>query len=142
MSLFTRGRETLFSIFKSFLLWLYEILITYFYILLSKEMRKRKYFATQNILLLLQFPVDISYSKLKFRTRNLHNSDRPNFYCAVRPKWQNFFLQNTEFFFRITFNANGILSYFCFAKWTTCMRHYHWSLGKIAKIMPTEPKLE
>ena len=23
---------------------------------------------------------------------------RPNFYCAVRPKWQNFFLQNTELF--------------------------------------------
>ena len=23
----------------------------------------------------------------------------PNFYCAVRPKWQNFFLQNTELFF-------------------------------------------
>ena len=40
---------------------------------------------------------------------------RPNFYCAVRPKWQNFFLQNTELFFYITFNANGILSYFCFA---------------------------
>ena len=39
-------------------------------------MRKRKYFATQNILLLLQFPVDISYSKLKFRTRNLHFLDK------------------------------------------------------------------
>ena len=63
---------------------------------------------------------------------------RLNFYCAVRPKWQNFFLQNTEPFFRITFNANGILSYFCFAKWPTCT----WSLGKIAKRMPTEPKLE
>ena len=24
---------------------------------------------------------------------------RPNFYCAVWPKWQNFFLQNTELFF-------------------------------------------
>ena len=23
---------------------------------------------------------------------------RPNFYPAVRPKWQNFFLQNTELF--------------------------------------------
>ena len=63
---------------------------------------------------------------------------RPNFYCVVRPKWQNFFLQNTEPFFLITFNANGILSYFCFAKWPTCT----WSLGKIAKRMPTEPKLE
>jgi hypothetical protein len=41
-------------------------------------------------------------------------------------------------FFHITFNANGILSYFCFAKWPTCM----WSSGKIANRMPTESKLE
>jgi hypothetical protein len=40
---------------------------------------------------------------------------RPNFYCAVRPKLQNFLLQNTELFFHITFNANGILLYFHFA---------------------------
>ena len=65
-------------------------------------------------------------------------SVKPNFDCTVRPKWQNFFMQNIEPFFRITFNANGILSYFCFAKWPTCT----WSLGKIAKRMPTEPKLE
>jgi hypothetical protein len=42
-------------------------------------------------------------------------SVRPNFYCAVRHKWQNFFLQDTELFFCITFNANCILSYFRFA---------------------------
>ena len=63
---------------------------------------------------------------------------RPNFYCAVWPKWQNFFLQNTEHFFHITFNANDILSYFCFAKWPTC----RWSSSKIAKGMQTESKLE
>mgnify|MGYP007015527449 CR=1 FL=1 len=28
---------------------------------------------------------------------------RPNFYCAVRPRWQNFFLQNTELFSRQPF---------------------------------------
>ena len=49
---------------------------------------------------------------------------QPNFYCAVWPKWQNFFLQNTEPFNCITFNANGILSYFCFAKRPTCIHHY------------------
>ena len=60
---------------------------------------------------------------------------RPNYYCAVRPKWQNFFLQNTDFF-------HGNLSYFCFAEWLTCTQRYHWCLCKIAKKMPTEPKLE
>ena len=57
------------------------------------------------------------------------------------PNDRTFFCRTQNFFFRITFNANGILSYFCFAKWPTCMRRYHWS-SVIAKWMPREPKLE
>ena len=52
------------------------------------------------------------------------------------PNDRNFFCR-TQNFFSCQFNANGIFSYFCFAKWPTCT----WSLGKIAKRMPTEPKL-
>ena len=79
-------------------------------------------------------------------------SDRPNvrFGRTVRPNCSAKLLlcglaQMTELFsaehrtlFCITFNGNGILSHFCSAKWPTCT----WSLGKIAKRMPTEPKLE
>mgnify|MGYP006864175193 CR=1 FL=1 len=44
-------------------------------------------------------------SHLLEKKSNLHSSDRPsvwfwpNFNCVVPPKWQNSFLQNTEFFF-------------------------------------------
>ena len=64
------------------------------------------------------------------------------FYCVVLPKRQNFLLQNAELFFSFTFNADGILSYFHFGWWPTCKWCYQWSLGKIAKRMPTEPKLK
>ena len=65
-------------------------------------------------------------------------SDQSNirFVQTVRPKWQHFFLKKTELSFCITFNDNGILSYFHFAWWPTC------NLGRIAKRMPIEPKLE
>ena len=49
-----------------------------------------------------------------------------------------FFLQNSELFLHIIFYANGILSYFCFNQWTICTQRYHWSLGNIAKRIPTE----
>ena len=61
---------------------------------------------------------------------------RLNFYCAVRPKWQNFFLQNTELFFRITFNANGIFSYFLREK-TSSEKYTEISL-KIWGYLPAE----
>ena len=54
---------------------------------------------------------------------------RPNFYRAVRPKWQNFFLQNTELFLY-------------YIQWQWHPFHHYWSIGKIAKRMLTEPKLE
>ena len=59
---------------------------------------------------------------------------------AVRfgPNDRTFFCRTQNLFFCIKFNANGILSYFCFAKWATCT----WSLDKIAKRMQMEPKLE
>jgi hypothetical protein len=60
------------------------------------------------------FLTEEAWSHGGLRTRELgQTSDRPNvrlgrtvwpnFYCAVRPKWQNFFLQNTELFLRQPF---------------------------------------
>ena len=38
----------------------------------------------------------------------------PNFYCAVRPKWQNFFLQNTELFsYYIQWQQQPFIFLFC-----------------------------
>ena len=36
---------------------------------------------------------------------------RPNFYCANRPKWQNFFLQNTELFPILCFSFSEMASF-------------------------------
>ena len=52
---------------------------------------------------------------------------RPNFYCAVWPKWQNFFLQNTEL-------RQPLIFLFCLM--THMYTSLFWSLGKIAKRMP------
>ena len=54
------------------------------------------------------------------------------------PNDRTLFCRTQNLFCRITFNANGILTYFCFAKWPSCTL----SLGQIAKRMPTEPKFE
>ena len=44
---------------------------------------------------------------------------RPNFYCAVRPKWQNFLLQNTELF--LVLHSMPMASFYIFCTW-----RYHW----------------
>ena len=67
---------------------------------------------------------------------------RPHFYCAVWPKWQYFFLQNTKLFFAL--HSMPMASFHIFVLLNVshvCTRRYHWSLGEIAKRMPTEPKL-
>ena len=63
---------------------------------------------------------------------------RPNFYCAVRPKWQNFFLQNTELFFVL--HSMSMASFHTFVLLND--QHFIIVIGKIAKRMSTEPKLE
>ena len=40
--------------------------------------------------------------------------------CGSAQMTEPFSAENMELFFHITFNANGILSYFCFAQWPIC----------------------
>ena len=50
-----------------------------------------------------------------------------------------FSAEHRTFFFELrSMPMAGILSYFCFAWWPTWTRGYQWSLGKIAKILPTD----